>query len=246
MAKKKSDTKPKSKKQAKPARDIQKHEWTRATLMRLSRDELNEIALGLNINPRRASNKGVLTDAILLEQNDGMTEGKKLTAKQELFCELYASDREFFGNGTQAYIEAYDVDVSKPASYAAARNSAYLLLTNIDILKRIDEIQEAAVLNDNFVDKQIGFWIQQRANPMASISAIKEYNKLKKRVGDAMMQPVALTQNNFNVSIRDERGKQILEQHTQFMLDVTKSPTPPEVIENLRNAKDYAPAQKSA
>jgi hypothetical protein len=39
------------------------------------------------------------------------TENPKLNPKQELFCELYATDREFFGNGVQSSIEAYDVSV---------------------------------------------------------------------------------------------------------------------------------------
>ena len=39
--------------------------------------------------------------------------GHKLTPQQELFCQLYAGDREFFGNGVQSYIEAYKVDTTK-------------------------------------------------------------------------------------------------------------------------------------
>jgi hypothetical protein len=35
---------------------------------------------------------------------------QKLTLKQQVFCTLYSSDREFFGNGVQSYVEAYQVD----------------------------------------------------------------------------------------------------------------------------------------
>jgi phage terminase small subunit len=104
-----------------------------------------------------------------------------LTPKQEKFCQLYASDREFFGNGTQSYIEAYDVNMSRPGAYKSAMASASRLLSNVKILQRIDELMEIT-LNDAHVDKQLGFWITQKASPQASVAAIKEYNALKQRV----------------------------------------------------------------
>lgn len=102
-----------------------------------------------------------------------------LTPQQELFCQLYASDREFFGNGTQAYIEAYDVDSS---GYKAAQSSASRLLSNAKITKRINEIFGAGGLNDTFVDKQLEFMITQFSDYKAKIAAIKEYNALKQRI----------------------------------------------------------------
>lgn len=105
----------------------------------------------------------------------------RLTPRQEKFCQLYASDREFFGNGTQSYIEAYDVNLSRPGAYKSAQAAASRLLSNVIILERIDELMEV-VLNDAHVDKQMGFWITQKASPQASVSAIKEYNQLKGRI----------------------------------------------------------------
>ena len=81
--------------------------------------------------------------------------GHKLTPQQELFCQLYAGDREFFGNGVQSYIEAYNVDTSKPGWYSVAKSGASENLTKPYILERIDEIFEAHGLNDQFVDKQL-------------------------------------------------------------------------------------------
>jgi phage terminase small subunit len=107
---------------------------------------------------------------------------EKLNPKQKLFCEYFASDREFFGNGTQAYIEAYDIDTSKKGAYSGARASASALLTKPNILACIDSLLENAVLNDQFVDKQIAFLIAQSADYSAKISAIKEYNALKQRI----------------------------------------------------------------
>lgn len=106
----------------------------------------------------------------------------KLNPQQELFCKLYASDREFFGNGTQAYIEAYNVNTSDPRAYNSARSAAGRLLTNVAILARINEYLEDLVLNDSHVDKQLGFWITQKESPQASVAAIKEYNALKHRI----------------------------------------------------------------
>ena len=107
---------------------------------------------------------------------------KELNLKQKAFCELYTSKSEFFANGTQSYIEAYNIDVSKPGAYASARTKAYQLLTNGDILKHIDSLLDLRGLNDQFVDKQLEFVITQNADLKVKVSAIKEYNNLKKRI----------------------------------------------------------------
>ena len=129
--------------------------------------------------------------------------GHKLTPQQELFCQLYAGDREFFGNGVQSYIEAYGVDTSKPGWYTTARAGAHENLTKPHILERIDEIFEAHGLNDQFVDKQLEKLIVQDADYSAKMKAIAEYNKLKARItekrditsgGEKIDMPVALVE----------------------------------------------------
>jgi terminase small subunit-like protein len=107
---------------------------------------------------------------------------KGLNPQQELFCQYFASDREFFGNGVQSYIEAYDVNVTHKGAYNAARVSAHRLLTNANILKRIDTLFEASGLNDTFVDKQIEKLIIQDADFSTKLSAIREYNALRNRI----------------------------------------------------------------
>lgn len=116
----------------------------------------------------------------------GPTGNKKMTlnAKRELFCSLYASDREFFGNGVESYAEAYGFDLSNPVKYKAAVNGASRLLTKADVLSRIHELLENATLNDDWVDKQLAFVITQHADFGAKMSAIREYNKLKGRIID--------------------------------------------------------------
>ena len=107
-----------------------------------------------------------------------------LNAKQDLFCKLYATDREFFGNGVQTYIEVYEPDESKPNWYKTACQSASRLLSNVKVCNHINELLEKNGLNDQFVDKQLLFVISQHSELFAKIAAIKEYNKLKSRIID--------------------------------------------------------------
>ena len=109
-----------------------------------------------------------------------------LNARQELFCELYATDREFFGNGTQAYIEAYEPNTSKPNWYKSAQASASRLLSNVMVLKRINELLEAEGLNDAHMDKQLYLVATQNVDFSSKVAAIREYNKLKKRVTEKL------------------------------------------------------------
>ncbi len=107
---------------------------------------------------------------------------KSLNPKQELFCQLYASDREFFGNGVQSYIEAYQPDQSLPNWYNTARVGASQLLTNTNVLKRIDELLNLDGFNDQAVDKQLKFLVSQNTDFGSKVAAIREYNKLKSRI----------------------------------------------------------------
>jgi len=107
----------------------------------------------------------------------------KLTLKQERFCQLYAGlDREFFGNGTRAYIEAYNIDITQKGQYLVARAGAYENLTKPHITARIRELIDTSVLNDERVDKELAFLIDQDAELGVKMNAIKEYNALKARV----------------------------------------------------------------
>lgn len=129
--------------------------------------------------------------------------GHKLTAQQERFCQLYASDREFFGNGTQSYLEAYGLDKNDKKSCASARSGAWENLTKPYIIERINEIFEAHGLNDTFVDKQLEKLIVQDADFSTKMKAITEYNKLRQRItekkditsdGEKITAPVALVE----------------------------------------------------
>lgn len=109
------------------------------------------------------------------EQEDGLND------KQRLFCKHFVS-KEFFGSGVEAYAEAYGLDLSNQKEYNTAKVNACKLLTNANILLRINEELEDAGLNDNFVDKQLLFAITQNADLSSKVKAISEYNKLKQRI----------------------------------------------------------------
>jgi len=138
-----------------------------------------------------------------------VVEGKKeelLTLKQERFCVLYASDKEFFGNGVQSYIESYNPE-RKGTWYQSAMASSSRLLTNVKILVRINELFEARGLNDVFVDKQLELLLTQNADGKTKLGAIKEYNQLKSRI----VKKVDLTSNGKSINDGSKRkGKNAL------------------------------------
>lgn len=108
----------------------------------------------------------------------------KTNQRQEKFCQLYATDADFFGNGVQAYIEAYDPDQSKPNWYKTACARASQLLSNVKVCERINQILEESGFNDVAVDKQLAFLLTQHADFKSKLGAIREYNKLKARIQD--------------------------------------------------------------
>jgi len=114
-----------------------------------------------------------------------------LSPQEKKFCTLYGSDQEFFCNGTQSYIEAFEVILykgQKPEgagnymTYDSVRDAAHKLLTNTHICAEINAQFESRGLNDTFVDKQLEKLITQDAEMSVKIKAIAEYNKLKARI----------------------------------------------------------------
>lgn len=129
----------------------------------------------------------------------------ELTEKQLLFCKYFVS-KDFFGNGTHAYAEAYDKDLEDIKQYNVCKVSASELLTKPNILSRINEELTDAGLNDNFVDKQLLFTITQNADFSSKVKAISEYNKLKQRI-------VTKTENkneNTNIEVQAQFGSQVI------------------------------------
>lgn len=102
--------------------------------------------------------------------------GKKLKARQELFCVLYSGrgGKYCFANATTAYMEAYDLTEKQADS---ARSSGYRLLTNVHILKRIKRLmkQTMAPATVNFELAKI---IYQDSDLHAKLGAIAQYHKV--------------------------------------------------------------------
>jgi hypothetical protein len=107
---------------------------------------------------------------------------RNLTKKQELFCKLFATNREYFGNGTQAYAKAYNIELSQRGKMGIAKASASRLLTYDYISDYINKLIDIGGLNDKRVDKELLFLIEQNANFNVKLGAIKEYNSLRKRI----------------------------------------------------------------
>ena len=110
----------------------------------------------------------------------------KLTPKQQKFCELYTCDPDCFGNGFRSYVKAYGIDTGKKGALAGARASASQLLTNPNILQKLNELSEPMKMTDQIVDQELSFLISQRADFRAKIRAISEYNKLRGRIAQKL------------------------------------------------------------
>jgi len=107
-------------------------------------------------------------------------EKEKLSPRREAFCEMYTSpDREMFGNGVQSYIEIYKPDISKKNWYKTACACSSRMLSNAKIINRINELLEQQGFNDENVEKQHLFILNQHGNIPAKMKAIDSYYKLK-------------------------------------------------------------------
>ena len=126
-----------------------------------------------------------------------------LTPLREEFCRIYATSQEYFGNGVMSYLQATKkIKQGRLVTYAAAKASAWELLTNPDVLKRIDYYLDLYV-NDQIVDKELAFVILQKADFSSKVAAIREYNNLKRRTKN----PVT---NQYNIiNLTPERMKQL-------------------------------------
>jgi hypothetical protein len=122
-----------------------------------------------------------------------------LNLEQEMFCQYFTSPTEFFGNGVQSYASAYNVDLNTKSGYNSAKSSATRALKNPKILRRINDLLEAAGLNDVNVDKQLYLLVNQSADFKAKLGAIKEYNKLKQRITDKVEHTIKPPVTKINV-----------------------------------------------
>lgn len=133
-----------------------------------------------------------------------ITKGK-LNPKEELFCQLFAKDRDCFGNGVQAYIKVYSTK-KKPVPYKSAKQLAYRLLTKVHLIDRIRELIDIRV-SDEVVDKELGMVILQYADIPSKVAAVREYNKVKGRLAPTKFSIVDEHEELTEEQIKEELAK---------------------------------------
>lgn len=72
---------------------------------------------------------------------------------------------------------------------------AYKLLTNADICDEINKLLEKNWMNNQFVDTQLFFLINQFWDLWVKLRAISEYNKIKKRYNESQEEMTIISQN---------------------------------------------------
>jgi hypothetical protein len=111
---------------------------------------------------------------------------KELSLEQKDFCDYYVTPSEFYGNGTQSYLAAYGPSYKtryhKEMDPRVANACARDLLLKPVIFNYINAKLETGGFNNENVDKQHLFVINQHSDIRSKIAAIDSYNKLKKRI----------------------------------------------------------------
>lgn len=138
--------------------------------------------------------------------------GKNLNLKQSLFCQYFVKNRVLRGNATLCYAEAYGYDlesmstenekvmewnekkeknelVEKEGTSERAKAENLCATCGRQLLRKPkieDEIIRLynELLRDDVVDSRLSELIIQKEEPATAIAAIREYNKLRKRVTD--------------------------------------------------------------
>lgn len=105
----------------------------------------------------------------------------KLTERQIMFAQYYATSEEFFFQGAKAYAKAYGYDYNDRNQRNTINVGSNTCLKHSTILTFIQMLLDGEGLNDSFVDKQILSVITQSADLKAKMLAIREYNSITGR-----------------------------------------------------------------
>lgn len=108
-----------------------------------------------------------------------------ISNEQEKFCQLFARDEKLAGRPYECFMKVYGHDLEPHQTPEFVRKEAKALLTNDNIIQRINSLLEEDGFNDQNVDKQHLFLINQHADFSTKMKGIEHYNKLKKRTNDA-------------------------------------------------------------
>lgn len=117
-----------------------------------------------------------------------------ISNEQEKFCQLFARDPKLAGKPFECYMKVYGPNLEPHQTPKVVRKEAKALLTSDNIIQRINGLLEEDGFNDQNVDKQHLFLINQHADLSTKMKGIEHYNKLKRRTNDApifvMPQPI--------------------------------------------------------
>lgn len=102
----------------------------------------------------------------------------ELNEPQKLFCDLYITDRECFGNAAKSYRTAYNMT---PKQYKTTKANAHRLLRKPHVIAYIDKLRDD-VFNEKFADRELTTLMKQNRDLPSKAAAIKEFNKLKQRI----------------------------------------------------------------
>ena len=128
----------------------------------------------------------------------------KLNLEQKAFCEFFSDgDKEFFGNGVQSYIEVYNPDKDNKNWYKTSCASASRLLSKDNVCEYINKLLDAKGYNDENIQKQHLFCINQFSELGVKMKAIAEYNKVTGKYSD----------DKLNDSLREIMKKDIEERN---------------------------------
>lgn len=118
--------------------------------------------------------------------------GEKLTPKEELFCRYYALGADTFGNATLSYVYAYGMQDKIPRKdysgkfetgskeYRVCKTEGNRILTKPDIDAHITNLLNE-FNHDKVADGELIYVLKQRKDLASKITAVREYNRLKKR-----------------------------------------------------------------
>ena len=109
-----------------------------------------------------------------------------LSAKQELFCQTFATKWGLFGNWVQTYIEVYEPNQSKPNWYKTACASSSRMLSNVKLIKRINELLEENWLSEVEVKKQHKYLIEQHTDLWVKMRAVDSFYKVNWMLTDKL------------------------------------------------------------
>lgn len=107
-----------------------------------------------------------------------------ISTEMEKFANLYATDYSLAGDPYACYLECYELEPHEEGKPNLVKAKAQELLRHPGVSARINQLLQESGFNDQNVDKQHLFILNQFADLNVKMKGIEHYNKLKKRTND--------------------------------------------------------------